>query len=142
MQAQDYVAGFAVYITLSVAKHMSRKYKLLLFYAVALLIGADLYVITSRFFLASPDPVAWEKIALAAILQAAALASAAYYFRWLSRTKHSLVPARSLFTLDLALVPVVAVGLVAALSVSILANATNCGNHPLPANRGEKNCPK
>ena len=122
---------------------MSRGYKLLLFYAVALLAVADVCALVGRLFLVAPDPVAWEKVALSAMLQGIAITIAAYYLRWLSRTKHPLIPERrSLLTLNLALAPIIAVGLIAALSIAVLTNATNCGNHPLPVHRGEKTCPR
>ena len=122
---------------------MSRGYKLLLFYAVALLVAADLYALAGRLFLLAPDPIAWEKVALSAMLQCIAIAVATYYLRWLSRTKYPLIPERrSLFTLNLALAPVIAVCLVAGPSVGVLTNAMNCGNHPLPTHRGAKTCPR
>lgn len=121
---------------------MSRAHKILLFYAIALAAAADLHAFAGRLFLAAPDAVAWDKLLLALVLQASAIGMSALYLQWLGRTGRRLLPQRrSPFTLDLNLVPLIAAGFVAGLSVAILSNAVNCGSHPFPAQRGQAVCP-
>ena len=121
-----------------------RAYKLLLFYAAFALAAFDMHAIAHRFFLSAPDPVAWEKLAVAVLLQAVVFALAWPYLRFISRTRPPLLERQRslLFSLDLRLAPILGLGLIAAAAVAVLYNAVNCGNHPLPANRGMSVCPR
>lgn len=123
---------------------MLRTYKLLLFYAGVVLAAFDANAIVQRFFFASPDPIAWEKVAVAALLQGAAFGIALPYLAFISRVRTPLLGRNRslLFALDLRLAPLLACGILCAFSVTVLFNAVNCGNHPLPTNRGMSVCPK
>ena len=122
---------------------MAHRYKLLLFYAALALAAFDMHAVVRRLFLTAPDPVAWDKLAVAASLQAVVFALAWPYLTLVSRMKVSLLEKRrSLVSLDLWLAPILGLGLVAGLSVMVLYNSVNCGNHPLPTNRGMSVCPR
>jgi hypothetical protein len=122
---------------------MSRSYKLLLFYALLLLAAFDLQALSQRIFLAAPDPVNWAKVILSVALQATAVAGSVLYLNWLSRTGISLLErSPNLFSRGLKTLPLLASGLLAAFSVTVMYNAVNCGNHPLPTNRGMLTCPR
>ena len=123
---------------------MARTYKLLLFYAALALAALDVHAVAQRFFQAAPDPVAWEKVALAMVLQAVAFALAWPGLTFLSRVRAPLLAKQRtlFFSLDFRLALIFGLGLLAALSVAVLYNAVNCGNHPLPTNRGMSVCPR
>jgi hypothetical protein len=122
---------------------MTRTHKILLFYAGALLAGFDVHAVIQRFFVSVPDPVAWEKVFIAILLQLVVAALALAYFAYLGRAKAlDTRPHLILDGLRLRYLPVLGLGMLAALSVTILYNAVNCGSHPLPANRGMSTCPR
>ena len=122
---------------------MSRNYKIVLFYAVALLAAIDIYTVSQRLFNAAPDPIDWMKLGFAAAIQIFVVAGTASYLSYLSRAKAT--SAVSNFVLNgfrLKFMPVLVLGLVAGLSVNMLYNGVNCGSHPLPSARGMSICPK
>ncbi len=121
---------------------MRRSYKILLFYSLLMLAAFDLHALIQRFFLASPEPIAWEKAIVAALLQVIAAGVAALYLRWISISDISLLEHNpSLLSRGLKTTPLLACVLLAALSVTVLYNAVNCGSHSFPANRGMTSCP-
>jgi hypothetical protein len=123
---------------------MAHRYKLLIFYGALALAAFDMHALARRFFLAAPDPVAWDKLALAALLQAVVFALAWPYLTFVSRMKASLLERQPsfFFSLHLWLAPILGLGLLAGFSVMVLYNSFNCGNHPLPTNRGALVCPR
>jgi hypothetical protein len=114
----------------------------MLFYA-ALLIGAfDVFSLASRFFESSPDPIAWDKVFVAVVVQALSVLIFGIYLSWLSATGRHLLEAGSPYSLQrLGLIPVLMAGLLAAFSITVLHNGWNCGNHPIPTGRGMTTCP-
>jgi hypothetical protein len=129
--------------TLGITIAMRHAYKLAIFYALVVLAAFNLHALVSRFMLEAPDPVAWHKVGFALFLQFIAVGVAVLYLQWLSRTDMSLFEASpSLFFLGLKTTPLVASGVLLAFSVTILYNSVNCGNHPLPSNRGMSTCPR
>jgi hypothetical protein len=123
---------------------MLRAHKLLLFYAAVVLAAFDTHAVVQRFFLAAPDSVAWEKIALALLLQVAVFAIAWPYLWFMGRARRPLFERNPIpfFPLNFALAPLLACGLISVVSVGVLFNALNCGNHPLPTHRGMAICPR
>ena len=121
---------------------MRRGHQLLLLYSLLLLAVLDLHALSQRFFLASPEPVAWEKVFVAALLQGIVIGAATLYLRWISSSGISLLEQEpNLLSRGLRTTPLLAIGLLAALSVTVLYNAVNCGSHPLPTSRGMTTCP-
>jgi hypothetical protein len=122
---------------------MKRSLALVLFYATAALVVADLYAVASRFTGSQPttDPVNWLRVAFAVLLQLLAVGGTVLYFAFLSRyDKPNTKSSTILDALRLRFVPVLAAALLAAFSFNMLYNAMNCGNHPFPVNRSPA-CP-
>jgi hypothetical protein len=123
---------------------MTRPYRLLLFYALVLLAAFDMSAIIQRLFIPAPDPIAWEKVVVAGTLQVVTGLLGGWYLHYLSgRRGRPLVGTGALsIAMTVRLAPVVALGLVTALSVQLLFNAFNCGNHYFPTHRGASVCPR
>ena len=121
---------------------VTRTHKLLLFYSALLLGAFDLIALSSRLFERSPDPISWEKVFVAVAIQALSILIWGFYLSWLSATGRRLFDGGSPYSLQgFGLIPVIMAGLLAAFSITVLHNAWNCGNRPLPTSRGMKTCP-
>jgi hypothetical protein len=121
---------------------MSRTQKIFLFYALVILVAFDLNAISQRFFLANPDAIGWSKVVASAVLQGLlALGLIAYIpFLWRKSTPSS-TSRFMLGPMGWKIVPLIALGILAAWSVAMLYNGFNCGSHPLPSARGAPLCP-
>ena len=138
-------AAFGPPLMSDVRRHsMLRPHKLLLFYAAVVLGAFDANALVQRLLLVAPEPLAWGKIALALLLQAAAFAIACPYLWFIVRARKPLVERNPIpfFPLNLMLAPLIPCGLIAGLSVAVLFNGLNCGSYPLPVHRGMALCPR
>ena len=121
---------------------MSRTQKIFLFYALVILAAFDLNAITQRFFLTSPDAIAWSKVGASVILQVLLALGLITYIPFLWRQGAPSSTSRFMLgPMGWKVVPLIALGTLAAWSVAMLYNGFNCGSHPLPTARGIPLCP-
>ena len=121
---------------------MPRIFKIALFHALVVLLGFDAHAIAQRFLQASRDPIDWPKAMGALLLQAAALGLAAAYLAFLGsrREPQSALHTSPLASWRLKVLPLVALSVAGALSVSLLYNSMICGDRPFPSARGVPMC--
>lgn len=122
---------------------MSSRHKLILFYSTVSLVVCDVFAIAHRFTLHNPDSVSWAEVVVALIGQVAIILVLVALLPFLTQKRDAGRAEILLFgTLGFKAVVVIALGMFAALSVTLLNHGMSCGDHPIPSRSTPNTCPK